>query len=106
MERPYTTSDLYFDHYLWNVNRSARPEAYDLDKTPLDVLEGHEVVAFANTFLELYVPGHTAEDLHSIEHVLLHMLPSYIVHKCDVANWLAKNLKMLEIARRTKMYKV
>jgi hypothetical protein len=104
MHISYTAHDLYYDHYLWTVDRRGQPGSLDLDTTPLDVWQGNEVVLFANTFLNLYVPGHTVEHLYGLEYMIARLLPPYVRSKSDIAIWLARNLKMLEVARRTKIY--
>jgi hypothetical protein len=87
----YTRSELCLRHYLWTIDRRKDNEAHDLDAQVLDILQGNEVLMFANTFLNRYLPGHTIQNLHNLEYALVTHLPNYLVTKRQIAEWLTEN---------------
>jgi hypothetical protein len=104
MALSYIKEDLLFNHYLWTVDRTGETGAADLNTMPLELAEGNEILSFANTFLDIYMPDHTIDDLHSLEVVLLHYLPQYVKAKNDVAAWLANKAYFLNFTKNVKLY--
>lgn len=102
MNKAYIKEDLQYNHYAWNVDRRDDPAGLDLDAAELDLLQGYEVLLFANTFLTLYLPDNTVDDLHGLENVFVQHLPPYITTKKDIALWIAKNLSLLQIFKKIK----
>ena len=100
MNTAYTKTDLRLRHYMWNIDRREVSTAYDLDNDPLNTLEGYEVLIFANTFLDLYLPDHNVLDLNGLEDVLANHLPSYLTTRRDIASWLGKNLYFIKYSSR------
>jgi len=99
----YTKDDLQLQHYHWDL-----PEVLDtnvLDSTPLDVLNGHEMLAFSTLFLECYIPGHTKEDLNAVEFVIVDHLPKYIKAKNDIAFWIARHMNFFKWLKRSSYLK-
>jgi len=95
MRIDYTKTQLYFKHYLWSVDRREDIDTHDLDTQPLDVLQGFEVLIFANTFLNLYLPDHTITDLHNLEVALMGTEPHYMKSKKDIATYLARHIYLV-----------
>ena len=104
MNIEYTKAELSMKHYLWSSDRREDADAYDLDTMPLDILQGYEVLIFANTFLNLYLPHHTIKDLHHLEHALIEHLPHYVKAKRDVAAWLGKHLYFVRSGKTADIY--
>ena len=101
---PYIKEDLFFNHYVWNIDRRDEIDAADLNNMPLNHAEGYEFLLFANSFLDIYLPHNTIEDLYSLEFVLLHHLPPYIKAKSNVATWLASNTYFLTFTKNMQLY--
>ena len=95
MKLDYTRGNLYFRHYLWTNDERENNDAYDLDMQPLDVLQGYEVLIFANTFLNLYLPDHTVTDLHHLEYALRDAVPYYLKSKHEISAHLAKHMYLV-----------
>ena len=91
MEINYSRSEMCLRHYLWGVDRRKQTDANELDAQVLDIRQGNEVLMFANAFLNRYLPGHTVQNLHNLEHALVNHLPNYLVTKRQIAEWLTEN---------------
>jgi hypothetical protein len=104
MALTYQAKDLLYNHYTWKTDRREEPGAGDLDTSLLDPLEGFEVLLFATTFLDLYLPEHTVDDLHSLEFIFLHHLPPYLRAKNHIAVWLAKRSYFIQFTKNIKLY--
>jgi hypothetical protein len=104
METVYKKEDLHFDHYVFTVDRRDMLQAKDLNEDLLDIEEGYELLLFVNTFLDLYVPDHTINDLHAVEYIFANNLPPYLRVKKDIAIWLAKNLHYLDFAKHANVF--
>jgi len=104
MKLEYTQADLRFKHYRFSVDNRNNPEAHDLDLEVLDLMQGYEVLIFANTFLNLFLPDHSVADLHNLEGVFLSMLPRNITTKRDIAAWLARHIYYIRFRSVPSMY--
>ena len=92
MKANYTKTDLFFRHYEWDLDYCNETEEYEFNFEILDILQGYEVLAFANAFLDQYIPNPTYTDLHAIEYVFSNHLPHNLISKNDIAQWLLTNL--------------
>ena len=101
----YTQEDLLLKHYVWTIDNRGEAAGSDLGTETLDAMEGYEVLLFANTFLDAYMPDNTVEDLHSLEHIFLNHLPPYMSAKHDIARWLARNAYFITFTKNSKMYR-
>lgn len=99
MKTDYTKADMALQHYSWDIDRRDEPAGADLDTSALDRAQGYEVLLFANTFLNLYVPGHDRHDLQLVEHILMNEIPFSVSTKNTVAIWIAAHWRRLAARR-------
>lgn len=97
----YSDIDLRMKHYAWDVDRRGQPGCHDLNLDELDVLQGYEVLLYANSFLNLYVPDHTTDDLQVVEYMLFHFLPVNLRAKSEIATWMARRIRQFNFVKKT-----
>lgn len=94
MRVKYQKDDLWLKHYTWTVDNRDDLSALDIGTELLDVLQGYEVLLFANTFLDMYFPEHTKNDLHFVEIAIAEHLPLNCRAKNDVSAWLGRHFTL------------
>lgn len=82
---------LYEDDYTWKRDKGDGPYNGKLDRDKLDRDEGYEVLDFANSYLEKNVFFAQIDDLHKVERLIRNFLPSNIVMKDEIIDFLKKN---------------
>ena len=87
----FTKKDLKHDHYTWKVDNGDNPNYRGrLDRMKLDRQEGYEVLCFANAYAEKYLFFPDKNDLHKIEDMLLYKVPTSMVMKDEIAEYINK----------------
>ncbi|MBW1658794.1 hypothetical protein [Flavobacterium quisquiliarum] len=82
------TQMLYEDQYTWRRDGGDGPYIGKIDRDRLDRDEGYEVLDFANSCLK---SGVGVEALHKFERLLREKLPSNVVMKNQIIDFLNKN---------------
>lgn len=81
----------YEDEYTWTRDKGDKPYNGKKDRDRLDRDEGYEVLDFANSYLFENIPFANLDDLHKLEEILKNVLPSNIVMKDEIVDFLDKN---------------
>ncbi|RWX00260.1 hypothetical protein [Flavobacterium cerinum] len=88
----FTKVQLKYKDYTWKVDNGDNPQYIGiLDRIKLDRQEGYEVVCFANAYAKKHIFFPTVEDLHKIEDMLRNSVPSSVVMKDEIADFMDKN---------------
>ena len=82
---------LFENQYTWRRDIGDGPYIGKIDKDKLDRNEGYEVLDFANSYLNKNVFFATVSDLHKLEKLIKNFLPSNIVMKREIIDFLSKN---------------
>jgi len=82
---------LYENEYTWKRDGGDGPYIGVIDRIKLDRDEGYEVLDFANSYLNANVLFAKENDLHKLEKLIRHKLPSSAVMKSEIIDFLKKN---------------
>ncbi|MCD0471777.1 hypothetical protein [Flavobacterium sp. JAS] len=82
---------LYENECTWKRDGGDGPYIGTIDRIKLDRDEGYEVLDFANSYLNSNVSFANENDLHKLEKLIRQKLPSSVVMKSEIIDFLKRN---------------